>query len=700
MADALRIGRETAEGLAAAHDHGIIHRDIKPGNIWLETPSDRVKILDFGLASGQDGDVQLTTPGAIMGTPAYMAPEQAGGAVDHRADLFSLGCVLYRMLTGRTPFAGASTMEILRNIAVQQPKSPRELNPEVPAALDAFLLRLLAKEREQRPVSAAVTAKVLRTLEGQLAGTVLLPPMKPPMAVPVAGGKPASPPPVAQLIRQGRPVAPVGQMRAGPPPAALASPQIQKAPTPAAADDFGKAFKAKAAALRSWALSLSPKQRLLIAAAGAGGGLMMVLLLLLVLLLWRGGRPAVDAKRPAAPGGSGTEGDVTGTGYVPGPGDFKVPEPPEAIREPQITPGSPLSLNSLVTRPVKIEKLRTWDVISDHVLSIGGPSIVFTPGGLLDFRGPIGYNYSNLLWDFDKGALVSDTFGGAYAAIAPDQESCARVGAQSVQILEKTHPTTIARRLPATGVTCAEWSRRGNRIATYGGEGIGVWDADDAGQLVNCGEPPAPASGARDGRLAWAADNQSLVAWDTTGSEVIQIDVATGKVLARVAVESYSHAVSLHPRGRVFATQGNDGKFRLYDLKSSKYLYAFDDAADCPPAWSPDGKLLAFGVGDGVQVWYCESWDDVKPKELKLTYTLDRPKQASLSLASSPRTARRSSRTTRTARFASGKWRPASTAGPSCCWRTAAGWRSRRRGTSGRRRAPTRPACSASRPMA
>src|SRR5262249_3534929 len=97
----LRLAREMALGLAAAHAQGLIHRDVKPGNIWLESVDSRVKILDFGLARPVVGDVRLTRSGTILGTPAYMAPEQARGEeVDARADLFSLGCVLYHLATG------------------------------------------------------------------------------------------------------------------------------------------------------------------------------------------------------------------------------------------------------------------------------------------------------------------------------------------------------------------------------------------------------------------------------------------------------------------------------------------------------------------------------------------------------------------------------------------------------------------------
>src|SRR5436190_10999147 len=108
----LRIGMQIAEGLAAAHQRGMIHRDIKPGNIWIEpTGGGRVKILDFGLARISEGEVGITQSGTVLGTPAYMSPEQARGEkVDPRCDLYSLGCVLYRMATGELPLKGKDTM--------------------------------------------------------------------------------------------------------------------------------------------------------------------------------------------------------------------------------------------------------------------------------------------------------------------------------------------------------------------------------------------------------------------------------------------------------------------------------------------------------------------------------------------------------------------------------------------------------------
>ncbi len=168
----VRIGSQIAEGLAAAHERKLIHRDIKPGNIWIEpTGGGRVKILDFGLARTTEGDTGLTQSGAILGTPAYMPPEQARGEkVDHRADLYSLGCVLYRMATGELPLKGNDTMGMLMALAMQEPTAPKLVKPEVPQALSDLIMKLLAKDPAQRFGSAREVVVALKAIESGAAG--------------------------------------------------------------------------------------------------------------------------------------------------------------------------------------------------------------------------------------------------------------------------------------------------------------------------------------------------------------------------------------------------------------------------------------------------------------------------------------------------------------------------------------------------
>jgi serine/threonine protein kinase/predicted RNA-binding Zn-ribbon protein involved in translation (DUF1610 family) len=164
--EVVRIGLQTASGLAAAHAQGLIHRDVKPANLLLENGVARVKITDFGLAYMAD-NVGLTLNGVIAGTPEYMAPEQARGeVVDHRADLFSLGSVLYACCTGVPPFRGSTAMAVLRQVIDEEPPSIRSLNPDAPTWLEAFIARLMAKDPAQRFQTMAGAAELL---EGYLA---------------------------------------------------------------------------------------------------------------------------------------------------------------------------------------------------------------------------------------------------------------------------------------------------------------------------------------------------------------------------------------------------------------------------------------------------------------------------------------------------------------------------------------------------
>jgi hypothetical protein len=163
----LRIGIQVARGLAAAHSQGLIHRDVKPENILLESGLDRAKITDFGLACVPADLWRLTASGVLLGTPAYMSPEQAtGAAVDRRSDLFSLGSLLYHVCTGEPPFPGPSVMAILDRVRDAEPRPIRDLNPDIPPALASHIRRLMAKDPSDRFPSAN---EVVRTLADQLA---------------------------------------------------------------------------------------------------------------------------------------------------------------------------------------------------------------------------------------------------------------------------------------------------------------------------------------------------------------------------------------------------------------------------------------------------------------------------------------------------------------------------------------------------
>ncbi len=166
--EAVRIAAQVAEGLAAAHQQGLVHRDIKPANILLENGVERVQITDFGLARAID-DASMTRSGVIAGTPQYMSPEQAhGDSIDHRSDLFSLGSLIYFMLTGRSPFRAETTMGVLHRITGDQPRSLRSINADVPQWLDAILMKLLSKSADDRYLDASEVAELLQSWHAHL----------------------------------------------------------------------------------------------------------------------------------------------------------------------------------------------------------------------------------------------------------------------------------------------------------------------------------------------------------------------------------------------------------------------------------------------------------------------------------------------------------------------------------------------------
>jgi serine/threonine protein kinase/tetratricopeptide (TPR) repeat protein len=171
LRDALRIAEQVASALGYAHEHGVVHRDIKPANILLA--GDQAIVADFGISRAvQSGaDNRLTGSGLIVGTPAYMSPEQAfeGSNVDGRTDTYALGCVLFEMLAGRPPFEAPSTQALLAQHAVASPPSLRDLAPDTPLFVDRAICQSLAKEPDGRFASPIAFADVLRS------GTVVAP---------------------------------------------------------------------------------------------------------------------------------------------------------------------------------------------------------------------------------------------------------------------------------------------------------------------------------------------------------------------------------------------------------------------------------------------------------------------------------------------------------------------------------------------
>jgi serine/threonine protein kinase len=175
--DVLRYGAEIAEGLAAAHARGIVHRDVKPANV-IVTPHGHVKLLDFGLARVAERPSGMTTTEAgqthtrtAAGTPIHMAPEQAlGQRIDGRADLFSLGVLMFECITGQLPFQGPTRDAYMQDLLRGRPRSLKQLAPAVPEEACEVVHACLAPDPEHRPESAPVVAQQLRSISDRLSG--------------------------------------------------------------------------------------------------------------------------------------------------------------------------------------------------------------------------------------------------------------------------------------------------------------------------------------------------------------------------------------------------------------------------------------------------------------------------------------------------------------------------------------------------
>ncbi len=180
LGNALRVVRQVASSLGAAHARGIVHRDLKPDNIFLVRDAEvqggeRAKVLDFGIAKIADASGMKTSPLVVIGTPSFMSPEQCrgGGQVDARSDVYSLGCLLFMLLTGRAPFVGAGPGDIIAMHLREPPPAPSSLVPELPRGVDALVLRCMEKEPSRRYSSGSEIAEVLEALSAGNTGRIL-----------------------------------------------------------------------------------------------------------------------------------------------------------------------------------------------------------------------------------------------------------------------------------------------------------------------------------------------------------------------------------------------------------------------------------------------------------------------------------------------------------------------------------------------
>ena len=541
VTEVLRIGRETAAGLAAAHTAGLIHRDVKPGNLWLEAPSGRVKVLDFGLASMPVPEGEKTLPGTLLGTPGYMAPEQTEGQADARSDLFSLGCVLYRMATGQLPFRGESAMQKIRNTLFEAPQPPQEINPALPGALCHLILRLLARKPEERPATALAVARVLETIEGQIPRNGL-----PPLALLVPGNRhlPDATERVAVAL----------------PPAAVKPPS-------------------------------SRRRRLLL-----GGGIVAATLLLTVLLVRPFRSPSGSEGKERRGEDGGPSADRPNAAYPKWPVGEELPPPREATRDRRFR-------ESWVTNPEPIEGLTSWCIeptvgksyptafhfTNDEQLLIqynGGPWEQFDSRTCGLRPAPFGGTFHALTKDGRVCARLGQVGVELWEEGDPIQK---RVN------LPSPGPWYEAAFAP-DGMTIATFDRADGRAAYR----LGFWDVNEGSSLGELSgeaelKPPLNAQ-----VYAWSPDSKTL-AVSLYGQDGIALFRSPWKGPVKVIrSEPGVTALAWSPDAQLLATVGKDGQAYLIDVTLGAVVDKIPGGrVAAVPAWEPRvGTSLAVATLD------------------------------------------------------------------------------------------------------
>jgi WD40 repeat protein len=542
LADVLRIGREIAEGLAAAHERGLVHRDIKPANVWLEEGTGRAKILDFGLAQSVEDRVRLTEDGAILGTPAYMAPEQTHGGrpVDFRSDLFSLGCVLYRMATGRLPFAASSHAALLLAIVHDVPVPPAELNPEVLAGLNDLIVQLLAKDPDARPPSARAAVERIRALEQS----------EPEGALPIAidlGEEAAD----SLMLRPPRPVrrgrsgwAAAGIIALLLVGGTLASPELLLRLRDQIANEGRLALRLPPAATASAvAVAVRQEGRLIgILDTQARSELRLAAGTYELVLSESAPRLKLTAQR-----------------ITLGRGERKV-----------------VPLLALAVEPPRAEPaaITLWPVPPVETDALAGlvPDPAARPGGgrwQIETRRPR-TPINALAWSADGGRIACATRERLVRIY--DAESLDLVGVRAGHV---------------AAVTAVAWAPDGKRLAAAGEDGVvRLWQADGS---------PGPVLKGHSGRVrcvAWSPDGKQLAsASDDATVQIWRDDGTPGPILGHAEAVS---SVAWSPDGKRLASGCGDPQVRLWSAEGTlvRVLEGHTQAVSAV-AWSPDGRQLA-----------------------------------------------------------------------------------------------------------